>query len=400
MAFDVCVVGGCGHVGLPLSIAFALRGKRTAIYDVDRQKVAQVGRAEMPFIEEGGEQGLRDTLRSGKLVVSASPSVIAESDAVILVVATPIDEHLSPSFHAIEAVLSSYREHLRNGQLIVLRSTLYPGTSARVNRWLADNGLKIDVGVCPERIVQGRGLSEIFGLPQIVSAFSPEGMKRIRELFGVLTPNLVEMKPLDAELAKLFTNAWRYIKFAVANQYYMIATEFGADFDSIFHGMTHEYPRAIDLPAPGFAAGPCLFKDTMQLAAFTENRFWLGHAAMLVNEGLPQHVVNLLKRSEPNLASKTVGILGLAFKAEVDDPRDSLSLKLKSLFELDARAVLCSDPYVSEPGLVPPQDLIDRSDIVVIATPHKIYKQLNYRDKHVVDIWNLRGEGRTIGQDA
>jgi UDP-N-acetyl-D-mannosaminuronic acid dehydrogenase len=400
MAFDLCVVGGCGHVGLPLSIAFALRGKRTAIFDVDREKVAQVGRGEMPFIEEGGEQGLREGLRTGKLVVTSNPAVIAESDAVILVVATPIDEHLSPSFHAIEVVLSSYREHLRNGQLIVLRSTLYPGTSARVNRWLADNGLSIDVGVCPERIVQGRGLSEIFGLPQIVSAFSPDGLKRVRELFGALTPNLVEMKPLDAELAKLFTNAWRYIKFAVANQYYMIATEFGADFDSIFQGMTHEYPRAIDLPAPGFAAGPCLFKDTMQLAAFTENRFWLGHAAMLVNEGLPQHVVNLLKRSEPELATKTVGILGLAFKAEVDDPRDSLSLKLKSLFELDARTVLCSDPYVSVPGLVAPQELIDRSDIVVIATPHNVYKQLNYRDKHVVDIWNLRGAGRTIGQDA
>jgi UDP-N-acetyl-D-mannosaminuronic acid dehydrogenase len=400
MAFDLCVVGGCGHVGLPLSIAFALRGKRTAIFDLDREKVAQVGRGEMPFIEEGGEAGLREGLRSGKLVVTADPSVIAQSDAIVLVVATPIDEHLSPSFHAIEAVLLSYREHLRDGQLIVLRSTLYPGTSARVDRWLRDNGLNIDVAACPERIVQGRGLSEIFGLPQIVSSFSERGLKRVRELFGVLTPDLVEMKPIDAELAKLFTNAWRYIKFAVANQYYMIATEFGADFDSIFHGMTHEYPRATDLPGPGFAAGPCLFKDTMQLAAFTENRFWLGHAAMLVNEGLPQHVVNLLKRSEPELAAKTVGILGMAFKAENDDPRDSLSRKLKSLFELDARAVLCSDPYVREPGLVPPDELIDRSDIVVIATPHQVYKQLDYRGRHVVDIWNLRGQGRSIGGNA
>jgi len=322
--------------------------------------------------------------------------LIAESDAIVLVVATPIDGHLSPSFQAMEAVLSSYQEHLRDGQLIVLRSTLYPGTSARVNRWLADNGLSIDVAVCPERIAQGNGLKEIFGLPQIVSSFSSMGLKRVRELFGVLTKDLVDMKPLDAELAKLFTNAWRYIKFAVANQYYMIATEFGADFDSIFHGMTYEYPRAIDLPAPGFAAGPCLFKDTMQLAAFTENRFWLGHAAMLFNEGLPQHVVNLLKRSQPELASMTVGILGMAFKAEVDDARDSLSLKLKSLFELDARAVLCSDPYVCAPGLVEPQELIDKSDIIIIAAPHKTYQQLDYRDKHVVDIWNLRGEGRSI----
>jgi UDP-N-acetyl-D-mannosaminuronic acid dehydrogenase len=396
MRFDLCVIGGCGHVGLPLSIAFASRGKRTVIFDLDREKVATISRGEMPFIEEGGELGLREGLRKGELVVTSNPAVIAESDAIVLVVATPIDGHLSPSFEAIEAVLSSYREHLRDGQLIVLRSTLYPGTSARVNRWLAENGLSIDVAVCPERITQGHGLSEIFGLPQIVSSFSSCGLKRVRELFGVLTRDLVEMKPLDAELAKLFTNAWRYIKFAVANQYYMIATEFGADFDSIFHGMTYEYPRAIDLPAPGFAAGPCLFKDTMQLAAFTENRFWLGHAAMLVNEGLPQHVVNLLKRLQPELAKKTVGILGMAFKAEVDDARDSLSLKLKSLFELDARAVLCSDPYVCVPGLVAPQELIDKSDIVVIATPHKTYKQLDYRDKHVVDIWNLRGKGRSI----
>jgi len=396
MPFDVCIVGGCGHVGLPLGIAFALRGKRTAIFDIDREKVAAVSRGEMPFIEEGGEEGLREALRSDKLVVTSNPAVIAESDALVLVVATPIDGHLSPSFQAIEAVLSSYREYLHDGQLVVLRSTLYPGTSARVGRWLAENGFSIDVAVCPERIVQGRGLREIFELPQIISALSPAGLARVRELFGALTNDLVEMSPLDAELAKLFTNAWRYIKFAVANQYYMIATEFGADFDSIFHGMTHNYPRAIDLPAPGFTAGPCLFKDTMQLAAFTENRFWLGHAAMLVNEGLPQHVVNLLKRSDPELATKTVGILGMSFKAEIDDARDSLSLKLKDLFELDARAVLCSDPYVRAPGLLPAQDLVDRSDIVVIATPHQIYKQLNYRDKHVVDIWNLRGEGRSV----
>jgi UDP-N-acetyl-D-mannosaminuronic acid dehydrogenase len=355
-----------------------------------------VSRGEMPFIEEGGEEGLRQGLRSEQLVVTSNPAVIAESDALVLVVATPIDSHLSPSFQAIEGVLSSYRGHLHDGQLVVLRSTMYPGTSARVARWLADNGLSIDVAVCPERIVQGRGLREIFDLPQIVSAFSAIGLARVRELFGVLSDDLVEMNPLDAELAKLFTNAWRYIKFAVANQYYMIATEFGADFDSIFHGMTHNYPRAIDLPAPGFTAGPCLFKDTMQLAAFTENRFWLGHAAMLVNEGLPQHVVNLLKRAEPELASKTVGILGMSFKAEVDDARDSLSLKLKDLLELDSRAVLCSDPYVREPGLLPAQELIDRADIVVIATPHQIYKQLNYGDKRVVDIWNLRGDGRMV----
>lgn len=396
MAFDVCVVGGCGHVGLPLSIAFAMRGKRVAIFDVDRQKVASVGAGELPFMEEGGQEALSETLASGNLVASADPAIMADSKVLIFVVATPIDGHLSPSFQAIEAVLTANRKHLRNGQLLVLRSTLYPGTSARVDRWLKENGFEIDVAVCPERIAQGYGLREIFGLPQIVSSFSSSGLKRVRELFGVLNEDLVEMKPLDAEIAKLFTNAWRYIKFAVANQYYMIATEFGADFDSIYRGMTHNYPRATDLPAPGFAAGPCLFKDTMQLAAFTENHFWLGHAAMLVNEGLPQHLVKLVKRSYGSLATKTVGILGMAFKAEVDDARDSLSEKLLGLFELEAWRVLCSDPYVSDPKLIDAEELIAKSDLVVIATPHKIYRQLDYQGKHVVDIWNLRAQGRTI----
>ncbi len=395
MSFDVCVVGGCGHVGLPLSIAFALRGKRVAIFDVDREKVVAVGRGEMPFMEEGGVEGLREALRGGNLYVGADPAVVAESDALVLVGATPIDDHMSPSFQAVDDILRSIRRWLHNGQLVVLRSTLYPGTSARVRRWLSDNDLTIEVAVCPERIAQGFGLREIFDLPQIISAFSPGGLVQVRKLFGVLTDDLVEMQPLEAELAKLYSNAWRYVKFAVANQFYMIATEIGADFDSIYRGMTHNYPRSRDLPGPGFAAGPCLFKDTMQLAAFTENRFWLGHAAMLVNEGLPQHLVNLVKKSS-DLADKTVGILGMAFKADVDDARDSLSYKLKSIFELEAKAVICSDPYVAAPNLVPADELVRRSDIIVIATPHHAYLKLDYRSKRVVDIWNLRGKGRSI----
>jgi UDP-N-acetyl-D-mannosaminuronic acid dehydrogenase len=394
MNFDLCVIGGCGHAGLPLSIAFALRGKRVAILDTDRDKAARVARGEMPFMEEGGERDLREALASGRLLVASGSKAIAESDAVVLVAATPIDGHMSPSFKAIDDILSLYRSWFRDGQLLILRSTLFPGTSGRVSRWLSENGLKIDVAVCPERLAQGRGIVEILEMPQIIAAFSDPGLTRVRELFGVLTKDLVEMKPIEAELAKLFTNAWRYIKFAVANQYYMIASEAGADFDVIYRGMTHNYPRASDLPGPGFAAGPCLFKDTMQLAAFTSNHFWLGHAAMLVNEGLPQHVITMLSKSCPDLATRTVGILGMAFKADVDDARDSLSYKLRNLLELAARTVLCSDPYVREPGMVSAEQLIDRSDIIVIATPHMLYHQLDFRGKPVFDIWNIQGQGR------
>jgi UDP-N-acetyl-D-mannosaminuronic acid dehydrogenase len=392
MAFDLCVIGGCGHVGLPLAIAFAVRGKRVAIYDIDRAASDGLRQGELLFIEQDGAPMLREALASGNLFVADGPEVISQSDAIVLVLATPIDGHMSPSFEGMDEALKTYRQYLRDGQLLILRSTLYPGS----HRWLLENGLKVNVAVCPERIAQGRGLVEIFTLPQIVSAFSKPGLTRARALFSALNDDLVEMEPLEAELTKLFNNAWRYIKFAVANQYFMIATELGADFDKIYHGITHNYPRGGDLPPPGLAAGPCLFKDTMQLAAFTRNNFMLGHAAMLVNEGLPQNLVNSLKRLHGDLSSLTIGILGMAFKANIDDSRDSLSYKLKSLFELEARTVLCSDPYVQQSGLVRAELLIANSDVIVIATPHSVYATLDYCGKHVIDIWNLRGQGRRI----
>jgi UDP-N-acetyl-D-mannosaminuronic acid dehydrogenase len=396
MHFEVCVLGGCGHVGLPLSIAFALKGKRVAIFDTDRLASENLRAGQMPFMEKDGEQGLREVLASGRLHVAPGPEVISESEAVVLVMATPIDGHMSPSFQTIDNALKSYRLYFRDGQLIILRSTLYPGTSSRIDRWFLENGLKIDLAVCPERVTQGRGLTEIFDLPQIVSAFSKKGLERVHALFSVFNSDLVEMEPLEAELTKLFNNAWRYIKFAVANQFFVIATDLGADYDAIFHGITHNYPRGGDFPPPGFAAGPCLFKDTMQLAAFTRNNFLLGHAAMLVNEGLPQQIVNRMRSRCENLSTRTVGILGMAFKGDVDDARDSLSHKLKSLLELEARRVLCSDPYVREPGLVDAEVLIEKSDIIVIGAPHSVYGTLDLRGKPVIDMWNIKGRGRRI----
>jgi UDP-N-acetyl-D-mannosaminuronic acid dehydrogenase len=349
----------------------------------------------MPFIEDGGSELLREALASGNLAVAEGPEVITQSSAVVLVVGTPIDEHLAPSYQAVDVILREYGSYLQNGQLLVLRSTLYPGTASRINRWVGERGLDVDVAVCPERIAQGFGLVEIFSLPQIIAAFTPRGLERARALFSVLTEELVVMEPMEAELAKLFTNAWRYIKFAVANSFFTIANDLGANFDRIYEGLTYKYPRAQDLPPPGFTAGPCLFKDTMQLSAFTNNSFFLGHAAMLVNEGLPHYIVATLKRRF-DLSSATVGILGMTFKADVDDTRDSLSYKLRRLLEIEARRVLCSDPYVHEPDFVGTEVLLDSSDVIVIATPHSCYRMLDFGDKPVVDIWNLRGRGRSF----
>jgi UDP-N-acetyl-D-mannosaminuronic acid dehydrogenase len=204
---------------------------------------------------------------------------------------------------------------------------------------------------------------------------------------------MIETAPEEAELAKLFTNSWRYIKFATANQFFMIANDFGLDFEKVRHAITTNYPRASDVPRPGFAAGPCLFKDTMQLAAFNNNNFTIGHASMLINEGLPLYIVSRLQRSH-DLRSLTVGVLGMAFKADSDDTRSSLSYKLKRILEFKAKRVLCADSDVDS-DLVTEDQLLNESDLIVIATPHTRYRTLRTK-KLVVDLANVLGKGTTI----
>ena len=317
---------------------------------------------------------------------------MATAEHVVVVIGTPVDEHLNPDQTAITKALGGCAGYLRDGQLLILRSTVFPGVTALVEKMVAGLGLQIEVAFCPERIAEGKAMTELFELPQIVSSRSAAGVKRASALFERLTSKLVVMSPEEAELAKLFTNVWRYIKFATANQLYMMANERGLDFDRIRRGLAEDYPRAADMPAAGFAAGPCLFKDTMQLAAFNHNNFPLGHAAMAVNEGLPLYVAHRLEQ-QFDLGSMTVGILGMAFKAGSDDIRSSLSYKLKRILEFKAGAVLCTDPYVTvDSGLLPLDEVIERSDLLVVGAPHPEYRGL-VTDKPAADIWDVLGNG-------
>lgn len=389
---DVVVVGGCGHVGLPLAIAFADRGMQVGIYDLNPAAVEKVQSGVMPFDEPGADEVLKRVIAEGRLSPSAEASIVSRAAHVVVVIGTPVDEHLNPDPKVVPAAVEDLAAHLRPGQLLVLRSTVYPGVTALVERRVADLGLELDVAFCPERIAEGKALHELFELPQIVSARSAGAMARARKLFEVLASEVVELQPEEAELAKLYTNAYRYLKFALANQLYMMANDFGLDYERIRQGVIYNYPRAADLPAAGFAAGPCLLKDTMQLAAFNNNNFVLGHAAMMVNEGLPLYVVDRLSRRY-DLASSKVGILGMAFKGESDDNRSSLAYKLKRILRFKAAGVLCTDPYVTvDRDLASLDEVLEQSDLLVIGAPHRLYTTLA-TDKPVIDIWGVRGEG-------
>src|SRR6201995_4441608 len=389
---DLVVIGGCGHVGLPLAIAFADRGAQVAIYDLSQSAVESVNAGVLPFDEPGAAPLFERAVSSGRLRASTDPSVVAGAENVIVVIGTPVDEHLNPNQTAIPRALSACAPYLRDGQMLVLRSTVFPGVTALVEKMIAGLGVGMGVAFCPERIAEGKAMTELFELPQIVSARSPKGLARARALFSHLTGTVVELSPEEAELAKLFTNVWRYIKFAAANQFYMMANDRGLDFDRIRRGLSQDYPLAADMPGAGFAAGPCLFKDTMQLAAFNNNNFTLGHTAMTINEGLPLYLVHRLEQRF-DLSTMTVGILGMAFKGGSDDIRSSLSYKLKRVLEFKADVVLCADPYVTvDPGLLPLDEVLSRSDLLVVGASHPEYRGL-VTDKPVADIWDVLGSG-------
>jgi UDP-N-acetyl-D-mannosaminuronic acid dehydrogenase len=388
---DVCVVGGCGRVGLPLGIALAARGLSVVLYDIDTAAVDLVNAGTMPFAEDGAADSLTQGLAADRLRATTDASSVGLADALIVVVGTPVDEHLNPDLGAVPRAIERCVQHLRDGQLVVLRSTVYPGVTALTEKLLAAKGLDVDVAFCPERIAEGRAMTELFTLPQIIAARTPQALDRAETLFRHLTGSLVRLEPEEAELAKLFTNTWRYLKFAAANQFWMMANDFGLDYARIQHAVAFDYPRAADLPMPGFAAGPCLLKDTMQLAAFNRNNFVLGHSAMLINEGLPLYLVSRLE-DRFDLADLTVGILGMAFKGGSDDARDSLAYKLRKILTLKARETLCTDPYVADDRFVPLDDVLKRADVLVIAAPHADYAALDTR-KPVIDMWGLTGQG-------
>ncbi|HTF88773.1 MAG TPA: nucleotide sugar dehydrogenase [Planctomycetota bacterium] len=392
---DIVIIGGCGHVGLPLGLAFARAGKKVVAVDNSTQRVAMANEGVMPFADEGADELLPQVLASGNFRATTDPNVISDAEVVITVIGTPLDEHLNPRFEVYKDLIDEDRSHLRSGQLLILRSTVYPGTTERMAKALVTEGFDIDVAFCPERVAEGFALKEIAALPQIISGCNERAQRRAEELFKGLTPWIIPLEPLAAELAKLYNNSWRYIQFAVANQFYMIANDYGIDFYKIHQAMTDRYPRAREFPRAGFAAGPCLFKDTMQLSCFNNNALFLGHAAMLVNEGLPNYIVRRA-RQRFDLSKMTVGILGMTFKADSDDGRDSLSFKLKKSLMVECREVLCSDPFLPDPAFTPLEETIARSDVLFIGAPHTMYKSMDFGSKPVIDIWNATKNGMTI----
>jgi UDP-N-acetyl-D-mannosaminuronic acid dehydrogenase len=384
---DITVIGGAGHVGVPLVLALAEAGLRVNVNDLNKDGLEALKAGRLPFIEHGAEPVLAKALAKQRLVFTHSPNLISNGGPVVITIGTPIDEFLNPIRKVVQSCIDSALPVLKDGQLIVLRSTVFPGTTEWLASYLDGKGRKLKVAFCPERVVQGYGLKELREMPQIVSGTTSEAQREAAVLFERIVSEVVKVSPLEAEFAKLFSNAYRYIEFAATNEFYLIAKSAGVDYRRVLAAMKHNYPRLSGIPRSGFAAGPCLVKDTMQLSAFARNQFSLGHTALLINEGLVLHVVEDLRRRY-DLSNLTVGLLGMAFKAESDDVRASLSYKFKKVLIGHTRGVLTTDPFVtSDPELRPLEEVIAKSDLLILCAPHAVYRDINVRGKPVFDVW-------------
>ena len=385
----IVIIGGCGHVGIPLGLAFASKNFDVVLLDKNQGHIDMINRGELPFVENGALKLLKDHIGKN-LRASNNCAYIRNADFIFFVVGTPVDEHLSPKVRNVISVIEEYIPYLSDDQILIMRSTLFPGTLRIIQEHLCRHGLKTKLAFCPERILQGKGIDEIFKLPQIVSGTTEAVAQAAEKLFLNLTSQIIRTTPEEAELAKLMTNSWRYLNFAIANQFYMMANDSGVDFNRVYEAVTQGYPRAKFFAKPGLAAGPCLFKDTMQLASFYNNNFFLGHAAMLINEGLPDHLVKKLKQKmDGSLRGKKIAILGMTFKANNDDIRESLSFKLKKLLEIEMAYVIESDPYLK--NSIPLEEALKSAEGIILGVPHDEYRTLSIKVPFI-DCWGIWGK--------
>tara|TARA_B100000315_G_C14547587_1_gene574045 strand:+ start:399 stop:1580 length:1182 start_codon:yes stop_codon:yes gene_type:complete len=384
---NICIIGGAGHVGAPLGLVLSSKGYNVVLIDKDKKNIKSLNNGIMPFLEEGSTKLLKKMIIKKKIYATQNLSEVKKSRYIIICIGTPINSQLNPNLKNFVNFFYSLKKYLNKNHIIIIRSSVYPGVSNKVFEIIKNRCRNLSY--CPERIVQGKAIVELPKLSQIVSGKNTRAKLESGKLFKKISKKIIYTGIMEAELIKLFSNAYRYINFSISNQFYMICKNQNIDFHKIRKIMRDDYKRNANIPMAGFAAGPCLLKDTMQLSSFYNHKFSLGHTAMSINEGLPKFLIKKLNK-EYNLRKKTIGILGLSFKSDTDDLRDSLSIKL--LKQLKARKIktLQSDEYYKDKHNIDKKLLVKKSDIIIVATPHKAYKNLKIsKNKILVDIWGF-----------
>ena len=406
MLADVSVIG-LGRVGLPLALSFADRGLRVMGIDNDPVRLDAVRAGHMPFQETGTDELLERLHPTGLLALSDRVEDAAAADHIVITLGTPSFSHIEIDMSGIRSVVDDLIPHLRPGHSLTLRSTIAPGTTEFVAGYIAKHrsfeiGEELFVAHCPERIAAGHFLEEISTLPCIVGGVGERSGEVVASLFEVFGARIVQTTPVQAELAKIWTNIIRYTQFALPNLLMMDCDQYGANVFEVIDLINRDYPRG-GIARPGFTAGTCLRKDF----TFSEERSsapGMLLAVSRVNETVPHFLVEGVKRRLGKLSGRKVAVLGLAFKADTDDERDSLAHKLVRLLERELADVAIHDPHVATPTLGLDEAVAD-AEVVFVATNHSEFcspltleriGQLGKPECLVVDPWDCFGAAQVF----
>jgi len=389
---------GIGRVGLPLALVLAKEGYKVFGIDIDKKLINSLNQGQMPFREKGADKLLKANIKKN-FIATTDMSVVNKCKYIILTLGTPVDENMNPSLVQIDTALKSIKSYLKPNQVLILRSTVSPRTTEYVARFINKiKGLTIGknfyLAFCPERIAEGKAVEEIYEIPQIIGGVDKKSAEKAAELFKVFKIKCWLTDSVSAELAKLFTNMYRYISFAIANEFMILADKHDRDIYEIVDLVNRDYKRG-GLALPGFTGGACLFKDGFFLIndiPYTD----LISTAWKINEAVPLFFVNDI-RKKMKLAGKKAVILGAAFKANIDDIRESLSFKVKKALEREGAKVVMHDPLVKQYN----HDLdkaLKNASLVFIAAKHDYYlknlniariKKLAKKNCLICDVWNI-----------
>lgn len=397
---------GVGRVGLPLALVLADNGFQVTGIDVDPYRINLLKHKIMPFLEDDAQPLL--TKHSGKNFQVFSQEhidrIVSENPVIIFTLGTPIDDTYSPNFSDIEKLIRRISPVIKPGHTIILRSTVSPGATEQLARQLEEQtklvlGKSLFLAYCPERIAEGKSVAELKQIPQIVGTLEAGSAKKAAEVFEKIAPEILFTKPRAAELSKLFCNMYRYIDFAIGNEFMMISESYGVDIYEVLNLVNKDYKRG-NLKSPGFTAGPCLVKDGFFLidkSPYME----LVTAAWRLNENIPGYLLSRVKAEIKDLHKKKVAILGLAFKKNIDDTRYSLSPKLQRYFLAEGAKVSVHDPLIDSEPL---EDALKGAEILIMGINHDAFSKINLEYLHnlvspeclIADIWNIFGTGKIV----
>ena len=382
----IAIIGGCGHIGFPLALKFAEKNFLTYAIDLNIKAIDILQKGNIPYKEDGAQLLLKKVLKKKKIFFTNDFKKIKLAKYIIITVGTPL-KNGRPDMSYVFSVIKNLKNQISKSSSIILRSTVFPGTTRKIIKFLKKNKIYCRVSYCPERVAQGKSISEIENLPQIISSENKIEEKIINKLFRKICKKTSELTIEEAEYAKLFSNAWRYIKFGISNEFYMLCEHANLNYNKLLGVMKDNYPRNNELPHQGFAGGPCLPKDAVQLFSSSRKYSSLIKNAYIVNENLPNFIVNQAAK-KIKLKNKNVCTLGTAFKKDIDDERGSLSIKLIKLLKLRGAKVHVYDPFISKD--VSLKKIMKTCKIVFLGTPHTKFKKLNLKNKILFNCWGIK----------